>query len=481
MPTIPFLETCPDSLVLHDPRRDTSVTRRELMALANAEAAEISKELKDDIVGPVVVGEADPIKVLVHIFACWAANRTVILVNPALKPAEQLNVLENTGAVHWLGQTSSEILAATQQRRQSGAGSDRDTGLLGPDSPALILMTSGTTGVPKGIVHTIRSLQARAALNIAVIGSSVMSRTLDILPMHFGHGLIGNVLTPMAAGGSIVLLPSPSMNEIAGLGALIDRHQIGFMSSVPSAWGMILRLSQAPEQGLERVHVGSAPLSMELWRRIAEWSGTDSVYNMFGMTETANWIAGGSLADTHCEDGYVGSPWGGRFAVLIDDEVREGGRGEVLVSTPSIMSHYLDQPELTAEAFRGSWFRTGDIGVLSEGRLTLSGRIKNEINRAGIKILPEEIDMLLERHEAVAEACAFGIADRAAGELVAACVVLAEGANISSTELQEWCRERVRDEAVPSKIWMVDAIPRNDRGKIVRRVVRESVVEGSAN
>lgn len=481
MQNVPFLETCPDSLALHDPRRERSVDRRELMALVEAEATDISQRLRG-LSGPVIVGESDPVGVVMHLFACWAAGRSAILVNPALKPGERMNVLRNTRAVDWLGQTDEALRAALER---SGEGSPdravRSAPPLGLDAPALVLMTSGTTGVPKGIVHTIRSLQARVALNIAAIGSPVLARTLSILPMHFGHGLIGNVLTPMAAGGSVVLLPSPSVTEIGSLGALIDRQHVGFMSSVPSAWSMILRLSEPPIQGLERVHVGSAPLSLELWRRIAQWSGTEQVYNMFGMTETANWIAGGSLADPACEDGYVGSPWGGRFAVLVDDEIQQEGRGEVLVSTPSIMTEYLDQPELTAEAFRGTWFRTGDIGVLKEGRVTLSGRIKNEINRGGIKILPEEIDMLLERHEAVAEACAFGIADRAAGESVAACVVLAEGARISSTELQEWCRERIRDEAVPARIWMVDAIPRNDRGKIVRSVVRESVTQGSAN
>jgi acyl-CoA synthetase (AMP-forming)/AMP-acid ligase II len=294
------------------------------------------------------------------------------------------------------------------------------------------------------------------------------------LPVFFGHGLIGNVLTPLLAGGRVHLWQGPDMAALAGLGALLDARAISFMSSVPSFWKLALRISARPQRVLDRIHVGSAPLSIEQWRDIAAWAGTRAVYNMLGMTETANWIGGGSLDEADGADGYVGSCWGGALAVLGEDgRVARSGRGEVLVQSPSLMLGYWQRPDLDAAAFVDGWFRTGDVGALSEtGHLTLVGRLKSEINRGGIKIQAEEIDMLLERHPEIIEACAFGIPDAMAGEAVAAAIVLRPGARFDPDAIKAWCRERVRAEAVPGRLYKLEAIPRNDRGKVVRADVR---------
>ena len=424
---------------------------------------EKSAELSHHGVAPgarAVVAEVNPVDYLIAIFACWEIGLVAVAVNPGLRPEECENVLETTGASLWLG----------PQRPRMEISGTAGAVPLRLDDPALILMTSGTTGRPKGIVHSVRSLFARAALNIAEIGPKVLRETLCVLPVFFGHGLIGNVLTPLLAGGRVHLWPSPALNELAGLAGYLTSNRISFMSSVPSFWKLALRLSARPGPVLERVHVGSAPLSIEHWRAIAEWCGTGRVFNMFGMTETANWIGGGSLDEAEARDGYVGRLWGG--SVAIDGD----GRGEVLVQSPSMMLGYWQRPDLDEAAFVDGWFRTGDIGELDEqGKLILVGRSKSEINRGGIKIQAEEIDMLLERHEAIAEACAFGIPDAIAGEAVAAAIVLADGAAFDPEALKAWCRARARDEAVPSKLFAVAAIPRNDRGKIVRADVRAMV------
>jgi len=424
---------------------------------------EKSAELSHHGVAPgarAVVAEVNPVDYLIAIFACWEIGLIAVAVNPGLRPEERENVLETTGASLWLG---------PQRPRVEISGTARPAPLR-LDDPALILMTSGTTGRPKGIVHSVRGLLARAALNIAEIGPDVLRETLCVLPVFFGHGLIGNVLTPLLAGGRVHLWPSPALNELAGLAGYLTANRISFMSSVPSFWKLALRLSARPGPVLERVHVGSAPLSIEHWRAIAEWCGTRRVFNMFGMTEAANWIGGGSLDEAEARDGYVGRLWGG--SVAIDGD----GRGEVLVQSPSMMLGYWQRPDLDEAAFVDGWFRTGDIGELDEqGKLILVGRSKSEINRGGIKIQAEEIDMLLERHEAIAEACAFGIPDAIAGEAVAAAIVLADGAAFDPEALKAWCRARARDEAVPSKLFAVAAIPRNDRGKIVRADVRAMV------
>ena len=421
----------------------------------------------------IVLGQADPLEVVVALFAAFEAGLVAVAVNPALPGPEQLNVVAATGAAHWLGEQRAALPLVVE--RVTAAPTPLDD-----DEPALILMTSGTTGRPKGIVHSRQSLAARLALNIEAIGAPVLARSLCVLPVFFGHGLIGNVLTPLLAGGTVHLWPGPDLSELRGLSALIASERIGFMSSVPSFWKLALRVAPPPSAPLARIHVGSAPLSIALWQQIADWGGTRQVYNMFGMTETANWIGGGSLDAALTRDGFVGRPWGGDFAVLTEnDRIAPVGRGEVLLRSPSIMLGYWQRPDLDAEAFRDGWFRTGDVGELSaDGDLTLVGRLKSEINRGGIKVQAEEIDMLLERHPDIAEACAFGVPDAAAGEAVAAAIVLRQGAVFDPEAIKAWCRAEARAEAVPTRLHAVPAIPRNDRGKVVRADVRRLVEAG---
>jgi acyl-CoA synthetase (AMP-forming)/AMP-acid ligase II len=418
----------------------------------------------------VVVAHPDPLHYVIDVLACWEAGAIAVAVNPKLRNEERQIVQDAVSAALWLD--GSETTAA------SAPATGRPLNL---DEPALILMTSGTTGRPKGIAHSIRSLLARTSLNIATIGAETMRETLCVLPVFFGHGLIGNVLTPLLAGGRVHLWQGPDMKALAGLGALLDAREISFMSSVPSFWKLALRVSPRPQHVPDRIHVGSAPLSIEQWRGIAEWAGTRAVFNMLGMTETANWIGGGSLDEADGSDGYVGPCWGGTLAVLGEDgRIARSGRGEVLVQSPSLMLGYWQRPDLDAAAFVDGWFRTGDVGSLSEtGHLTLVGRLKSEINRGGIKIQAEEIDMLLERHPEIVEACAFGIPDALAGEAVAAAIVLRPDADFDPDAIKAWCRERVREEAVPGRLYRLAAIPRNDRGKVVRADVR-TVAQGQA-
>lgn len=450
-------------------RSGVELTRVAIVAAVDARVASIAAlGLRHG--DRIVVGEADPVDYILALFACWEAGLVAVGVNPALSGDEQRNVVEATGARAWIGPNNLALPASGEMAVATS---------LGLEKPALILMTSGTTGKPKGIVHSQRTLLARIGQNIDAIGADTLQQTLCVLPVFFGHGLIGNGLTPLLAGGRVHFWPMPTPAEMPGIGAYIAAQRIGFMSSVPSFWKLAARLSAPPARPLRRVHVGSAPLSIGQWRQIAKWSGTESVFNMFGMTETANWISGGVLAEADERDGYVGAAWGGELAVLAENgAIAPSGRGEVLVRSPSIMLGYWQRPDLDAEAFIEGWFRTGDIGVLDGGRLTLVGRIKTEINRGGIKVLAEEVDMLLERHPDIAEACAFGMPDAVAGETVAAAIVLKTGATFQPEAIKTWCREHARPDAVPSRLYALEAIPRNDRGKIVRADVRRAA-EGS--
>ncbi|NNF39752.1 MAG: AMP-binding protein, partial [Woeseiaceae bacterium] len=185
------------------------------------------------------------------------------------------------------------------------------------DDDALILFTSGSTGEPKGVVHTHRSLLARWITLQQSLGVAAYRRTLCVLPTHFGHGLICNCLYPWLNGCDLFIVPPFQPELIMRLGTLIDEHDISFMSSVPSVWNLALKTAAPPKHGqLKRVHVGSAPLSANNWQQIQAWTGTQDVFNAYGITETGSWVAGTSGEAVVPESGLVGRPWGATIRVV---------------------------------------------------------------------------------------------------------------------------------------------------------------------
>jgi acyl-coenzyme A synthetase/AMP-(fatty) acid ligase len=434
----------------------------------------------------IVVAPKSAAACLVDLFAAWQSGITVVMVSPGLTPAERDIVAATTKARAWVGEEgpTNVVCLGTAPLIEAQNEPPMGPGRLPFDAPALILMTSGTTSAPKGVVHSLRSLAARVALNRAYIEDADLAHTLNLLPLHFGHGLIGNTLTPLSAGSRLALWPEPGVAGLSRLGAVIDDWGITFLSSVPAVWRVALRLSKPPVCGtLRRIHIGSAPLAADLWEQVAAWAGIRRIVNMYGITETANWIGGHNLEDGAAEDGLVGRPWGGTYAILDSGGVlQRSGRGPVLVSTPSRMLGYFERNDLNRTAFAGPWFVTGDSGEIdASGILRLSGRRQNEINRGGLKVSAEEIDLLLERHPNVLEACAFPLEDPVAGEIVAAAVVVGPDHALSEPELIAWCTDRIRSEAVPSRIFLLNALPRNDRGKLNRDVVKRAALGGEGS
>ena len=342
------------------------------------------------------------------------------------------------------------------------------------DKPALILFTSGTTGTPKAVVHTYRAIFSRIGLNEKYIGAHNLENTLCLLPMHFGHGLIGNSLTPFLTGKNLFILKN-NLESLSKINYFLKKYSISFMSSVPSMWKTIIKL--VPSQKgkiLKRIHIGSSPLSSDLWNEVIEWSGGCEVVNMYGITETANWFAGASSNQFTPKDGLVGIAWGGQVAILENKQLFNEGEGEVVINSPSIMSCYYKQKKLTNSSFFHNWYKTGDIGLLDKNSiLEIKGRIKNEINRAGLKVIPEDIDILLERNSKVLEACCFGVEDELFGEKVCVAVVLKEDVCVDISELKKWISSRITKEKIPEKWFFVNEIPKNDRGKVNRKNVAE--------
>ena len=356
-----------------------------------------------------------------------------------------------------------------------------------PAADALVLFTSGTTGSPKAVVHTHRSLQARWTALRAHVSPEDLRCTLCLLPTHFGHGLICNALYPWLSGQRLAILPPFRSQVILQLGALVDEHEITFLSSVPGLWRMALRAARAPRRGtLRRVFCGSAPLSAAMWRDIGEWARSATVSNVYGLTETASWVAG-SAPGTPPEDGLVGHPWGATIRVgaeplIADDPPGTEGSADrvepVWIRTPALMRGYLGRDDLTAGVVRHGWLRTGDLGCLdAAGRLYLRGRERDEINRGGLKVYPSDIEAVVEQFDRALDSCAFGYPSETGEEDVALAVVLSAADVATLRRLHAWVRERLAAYQLPRRWFVVDEIPRTSVGKARRSLIAARCAE----
>ena len=352
---------------------------------------------------------------------------------------------------------------------------------------ALILFTSGTTGVPKGVVHTFRSLISKWISLEDFVPLKYMKNSMCLLPTNFGHGLICNCLYPLLNGKTLLILPKFNIALLSKLNKIIDENNITYMSSVPSVWKIVLKLSKKPiKKSLKLITCGSSPLSAYLWNNIQNWSSIKRVWNTYGITETGSWIAGTQGNSIIPKDGMTGKGWGTKIIIskeisnisndanLLDSNncLKKNERGYIWVQTSSLMQGYLGQKKMTNSVVCGSWFFTGDLGYIdSKGSLVLTGRVRNEINTGGIKVTPEDIDLILERHPKIIESCTFGMPDDLAGEIVATAIIIKQGSNLLSNDIYKWTCKYISDYKAPKVWYRVKEIPKTPRGKINREEV----------
>jgi len=343
-----------------------------------------------------------------------------------------------------------------------------------PGAAALLLFTSGTTSRPKLVPLTEANLLASTANVVATLGLTAADRCLGVMPLFHIHGLVAGLLASLAAGGSVVCTPGFSASSVWDwIGALRPT----WYTAVPTIHQAMLEVSRPRATAdrpvastLEFVRSSSAALPVPVMLELEAVLGVP-VVEAYGMTEAAHQIASNPRPPGVRRPGSVGRPVGCELAVHDDDgrPLPPGAVGELVIRGPSVTTGYLDAPEATAAAFRDGWFRTGDQGLVdADGFVTITGRLKEIINRGGEKVAPREVDDVLLAHRDVTFAAAFAVPHPRLGEEVAAAVVLRPGATVTGPGLRVFVADRLAAWKVPRRVVVVDEIPKGATGKLDR-------------
>lgn len=345
----------------------------------------------------------------------------------------------------------------------SGAAGTEHVEYAEPEDIALVLHTSGTTSRPKLVPLTQENLCA-SACNIAKglhLASSDLC--LNVMPLFHIHGLIGALLSTMASGAGVICTPGMRVDSFF---EWLEEFRPTWYSAVPTMHQAILSVADAKQDVLRRhrlrfIRSSSAALPTSVLARLEEVFEAP-VIEAYGMTEASHQIAGNPLPPAMRKPGSVGLPSG--TEVSIHEET-----GEVLIRGENVTGGYETASGDPPDAFLHGWLRTGDQGRLdSDGYLYLTGRLKEIINRGGEKIAPAEVDEALLTLEEIAEAVTFAVPHRSLGEDVVSAVVLRKGATVSEGAIREHAFRRLADVKVPSRILMLNAIPKGPTGKVQR-------------
>ena len=360
-------------------------------------------------------------------------------------------------------EAATELGVAAIELPADAAGTAAGGGRRRPDDIALVLRTSGTTARPKAVPLTHANLLASAANVAGTLALTDEDRCLNLMPLFHIHGLVAGLTASLWAGGSVVCTSGFDREEVGRWAAEAGPTWYSAVPTIHQA--MVAAVPDGRDWGLRFIRSSSAALPPQLLARLEEVFDAP-VVEAYGMTEAAHQIASNPLPPAVRKPGTVGLPAGPEATVR---------DGEICIRGPNVTAGYLDDPEANAAAFTNDgWLRTGDQGAIDDdGYLTITGRLKELINRGGEKIAPREVEEVLLDHPAVAEAIAFAVPHRTLGEDVAAAVVLRTEAE--TTELRRFAAARLGAHKVPRQLVVMEALPRGRTGKLQRRGLAESL------
>jgi acyl-CoA synthetase (AMP-forming)/AMP-acid ligase II len=345
-------------------------------------------------------------------------------------------------------------------------------GMARPEDMALVLHTSGTTSRPKIVPLAQANVCASSAHIVESLRLAPEDRCLNTMPLFHIHGLIAAVLSSVRAGASVYC--TPGFNALSFFSWLAEARP-SWYTAVPTMHQIIL--DRAPRNAeivaaanLRFIRSSSASLPPQIMARLEETFGCP-VIEAYGMTEAAHQMAANPLPDAVRKAGTVGLAAGPEIAIMSEggEILNTGETGEIVIRGRNVFSGYEANPTANAEAFTDGWFRTGDQGFQDAGGyLTISGRLKEIINRGGEKVSPREVDEILLDHPAVAQAVTFAMPHEKLGEDVAAAIVTEDGQEVTEREVRDFAAKSLADFKVPRKVVFLDEIPKGATGKVQR-------------
>lgn len=344
------------------------------------------------------------------------------------------------------------------------------------DENAVILYTSGTTGVPKGVMLSHRNLYSNAVSSYKLDPDrSPDDVGLFVLPLSHSFGLTMMNVGFMYANKS-VMIPWFDLETSC---RLIEQHKIVGFAGVPAIFSMFLNTPEITEKydlsSLRECASGSAPLPVEVLRGFEQKFNCE-IYEGYGLSE-ASPVVSAHYRGRERKPGSIGQPLPDVAVKTVDPEGKEvsvNTVGELIVRGPNISSGYYRLPDKTAETFREGWLYTGDMARIDEdGYIFIVDRKKDLIIRGGFNILPRDVEEVLHEHPAVMEAAVIGVPDDKMGEEVKCFLVLQPGARVSEAEIISHCREHLAKYKCPKYVAIVDALPRSPIGKILKTELRK--------
>lgn len=341
------------------------------------------------------------------------------------------------------------------------------------DAPASLLYSSGTTGFPKGVTLTQSNISSNVATAARYSGYRADDRLAVFLPLFHVYGQNYIMNAAVQAGATIVLfrrfVPDPVLEAIA-------RERITLFFGVPTIFiGLLsMDLSKYDLSSIRYEMSAAATMPEEISRRWTERFGR-RVYEGYGLTECSPFACYNDLVEHRF--GSVGRAVEGFELAIFDEVDRElprGEWGEIVIRGPGVMKGYWNRPEDTAQALRGGWLHSGDIGRMDDdGYVFIVDRVKDMINLSGFKVWPAEVEQYLYKLPQVQEVAVYGLPHPDKGEQVVAAVVPKPGQRLTADEVIAYCRANIAAYKVPARVDIVSELPKSATGKILKRVLRD--------